>query len=188
MAKKLDFNTKEKILKSVEEIIQTDGIKDFSLRDIARKANISLGTLYYHYNSKDELVIDLASLYLDRLDKDYFSWLKRHKDDLTPDRFLDVIFYKGVKLFDRAKLHLFLLNECIGGNKKLLNKYSNLYKYWRENLNIGIKQVFPNVKDSNSFASLLMMIVDGMISQEVLKLENKVDQDKIKNLLKEFIK
>lgn len=188
MAKKLDINTKETILNAVEQLIAKEGSNNFSLRDIAHKANISLGTLYYYYKSKNNLIIDLSSLYLERLNKDYFDWLSRHKKDLSSDRFLDVIFYKGVKLFDRGKIHLFLLNECIGGNKELLSKYSKLYKTWQESLKVGIKQVFPNVKDADSFASLLMMVVDGLVVQEVLKLDKNINEIKIKELLKEFAK
>lgn len=186
MAKKLDINTKEKILKAVEHLIAKSGVNKFSLRDIAKKANISLGTLYYYYKSKNDLIIDLANLYLDEINKEYFDWLKRHKKDLTQDRFLDVIFNKGANFFNKGKIHLFLLNECIGGNKVLQNKYTNLYKTWQENLKVGVKQVFPKIKESETFASLLLMSIDGMIFQELLKLETKINEKKIKKLLKEL--
>jgi len=188
MAKKLDINTKDIILSATEHLIAKTGTNSFSLRDVASKADISLGTLYYHYKSKNDIILDLASLYLARLNEDYFAWLARHKDDLSKDRYLDVIFYKGVKLFDRGKIHLFLLNECIGGNKKLQNKYAELYRTWQENLKVGVKQVFPKIKEAETFAALLMMVVDGMIVQEVLKIEKKIDDQKIKDLLKGFEK
>lgn len=188
MARKLDINTKETILNAVEDLISKTGVNKFSLRDIAKKANISLGTLYYYYKTKDDLIIDLANLYLEAINKEYFDWLKRHKKDLTQDRFLDVIFNKGANFFNKGKIHLFLLNECIGGNKILQKKFTKLYKTWIDNLKVGIKQVFPKVKEVDVFASVLMMAIDGMIFQELLKLDTNINDVKIKQLLKELAK
>jgi len=188
MAKKLDINTKEKILKAVEHLISKTGVNNFSLRDIAKKANISLGTLYYYYDTKDKLIIDLANLYFESINKEYFDWLGRHKKDLTQDRFLDVIFNKGANFFNKGKVHLFLLNECMGGNKVLQKKYTKLYETWLDNLKVGIKQVFPKVKEVDTFASILMMSIDGMIFQELLKLDTNINEKKIKQLLKELAK
>jgi len=184
MARKLDINTKETILKAVEQLIAKSGVNKFSLRDIARKVDISLGTLYYYYKSKDDLILDLANLYFESINKEYLDWLNRHKLDLTQDRFLDVIFNKGANFFNKGKIHVFLLNECIGGNKTLQKKYTKLYKTWIDNLKIGIKQVFPKVKDIDSFTTIIMMSINGMIFQELLKLDTNTNNKKIKQLLK----
>jgi len=182
--KKIDLSTKDVILNAAEKLISKGGTNSLCLRDIAKEADISLGTLYYYYKSRHDLIMDLASLYLKTLNEEYVSWLNRHKKDLTPDRFLEVIFFKGVKLFERGKIHLFLLNECINGDKKLQSEYSKLYKTWNNNFKIGIKQVFPKVKDKDSLSNLLITVVDGMIFKEVLNLDTKVDEDEIKSLIK----
>lgn len=188
MAKKIDINTKQTILIAVEKLLKKKDTNKFSLRDIAKEAHISLGTLSYHYKTRNDLIIDLAKLYLEEINEEYFSWLKRHKKDLTSARFLDVIFDKGANFFNRGKIHIFLLNECIGGNAELQKQYTKLYKIWQDNLKIGIKQVFPKVKEKDTLASLLMMIVDGMIFQELLKLETNVNENKIKELIKRLSK
>jgi len=186
MAKKLDINTKETILKAVEQSIAKSGVNKFSLRDIAKRANISLGTLYYYYKTKDELILDVANLYFENINKEYFDWLNRHKKDLTKDRFLDVIFNKGANFFNKGKIHVFLLNECIGGNKVLQRKYTKLYRTWICNIKVGIRQVFPKIKDIDSFATIIMMTINGMIFQELLKLDTNTNDKKIKCLLKEL--
>jgi len=176
-------NTKELIINAAEGLISTSGINSFTLRDIAHHCPISLGTLYYYFKSKDEIILEIMQKHLSYLNDEYFSWLNRHKEDLEPERFLDVILYKGVKLYDRAKIHLFLLNECMG-NKKLLEKYKTLYQEWKKNIVIGTKQVFKNVKDAEAFSQLILLIIDGLIVQEVLENNDENKTEKIKNIIK----
>lgn len=182
MSKRNSTNTKDLIINVVEDLISTNGINSFTLRDVAKKCPISLGTLYYYYKTKDEIILDLIKRHLSTLNDEYFSWLDRHKNDLSPDRYLDVIFYKGVKLYNRAKIHLFLLNECIG-NKDLLEQYKLMYKKWKENLKIGTKQVFKNIKDAEAFSTLILLIIDGLVIQEVLGFSNEKEITTLKNFV-----
>lgn len=182
MSKKTQSNTKDLIINVVEDLISTSGINSFTLRDVAKKCPISLGTLYYYYKTKDEIILDLIRRHLSSLNDEYFSWLERHKDDLSPDRYLDVLFYKGVKLYDRAKIHLFLLNECIG-NETLLQQYKAMYQTWRENLKIGTNQVFKNVKDGETFSTLILLIIDGLVVQEVLGNSDDIHIESLKGLI-----
>lgn len=56
MRKKKD--TKEKILKCAKEMILTNE-EDFSMRNIARKCNITQGTIYIHFQNKGELLANI---------------------------------------------------------------------------------------------------------------------------------
>lgn len=174
---------KEKILTSVENLITSKGVNDFSLQDVADEMNISKGTLYYHYKAKDQIIVDIIKKHISELDKDYQDWLDRHKNDvITKERFLDVIFYKGVKLFNRAKLHIYIINECIRGNPILKEKYNDLWKNWQNKLKEGISQVFPDVQDKEAFSYMLMLIIDGLTIREVLEDETDLDTRLIKLL------
>jgi AcrR family transcriptional regulator len=171
----------EKIIKAVECLIAEKGVNDFSLKDVAEAMHISKGTLYYHYRTKDELILDLMEKHIKELEGDYDAWLERHKNDLiTKERFLDVIFYKGVKLFNKAKIHIYLINECMRGNPSLKEKYNGLWHEWQLKLQTGLSQVFPDVKDQKTFAYMLMLIIDGLTVQEVLEAPNVNEQDLIK--------
>ena len=48
-------NMKETILSAATDLIIKQGVKNTSLADIAKASNISKGTLYYHYSSKNLL-------------------------------------------------------------------------------------------------------------------------------------
>lgn len=184
MARKLLINTKEKILSSVEELITAKGVNSFSLRDVSKAANISLGTLYYFYKSKDDLIYELMIKHMNQFEDDYLSWLKRHQNDLTKERFLEVIFYKGTKLFNRAKMHIFIINECIKENENLKTKYNELWEKWFEHILDGVKLVFTNEKDPETLSFILMFIIDGLVIQEVLH-SKVIDVDKLINYFKQ---
>ena len=103
------------------------------------------------------------------LEDDYFAWLNKHKDELlSKERFLEIIFYKGVELFNKAKIHIYLINECASGKPHLKEEYINLRESWRSKLEVGIKQVFKEDVDEKIMSYLLMVIIDGLTIQQVL--------------------
>jgi len=169
MARPIGSKSKPIILDAVEKLIATKGVKDVSLHDIALSCGLSQGTLYYHYATKDDIIFDVIVKHIDELQGEYLEWIKRHEHDLTPERFLEVIFYKGVKLFDRAKMHIFLINECMSENETLKKKFLEKYSEWRSALLLGVKNVFAESDDPEALAYLLMLLLDGLVMQEVLQ-------------------
>ena len=113
MKKTVDM--RDNILTAVEELIATKGVNNFSLRDIAKYLYISTGSLYYHFKTKDEIILAIVDKHFEKLESDYVEWLERHKEkeDLTKERFIDIILYKGTELFNRSKIHIYLINECM---------------------------------------------------------------------------
>jgi AcrR family transcriptional regulator len=185
MAKRMKIDMRNEILKSVESLISVSGVNSISLKDIAETCNISKGTLYYYYKTKDEIIFDVIVKHVQELHTEYLDWIERHQHDLTIERFLSVILYKGVKLFNRAKLHIFLVNECIKGNDVLRNKFNELWNKWHKILQVGIKKAFKNEQESEDIAYLLMLIIDGLAIQEVLQ-NQIISEERIITLMKKI--
>lgn len=59
-------NTKEKIIAKALELFNNDGVRETTLRKIARELGISQGNLTYHYKTKDEII---EKLYFDLAEK-----------------------------------------------------------------------------------------------------------------------
>lgn len=59
-------NTKEKIIAKALELFNNDGVKETTLRKIARELGISQGNLTYHYKTKDEII---EKIYFDLAEK-----------------------------------------------------------------------------------------------------------------------
>ena len=76
-ASKKNHNMKEKILLTSIDLMTKNGINNTSLADIAREVNISKGTLYYHYSSKDDIIFDIADNHLNIISEALLDCLKK---------------------------------------------------------------------------------------------------------------
>ena len=180
MGRPIGSASKAKILSSVERLIATSGINAVSLRDIAKEAKLSLGTVSYHFASKDDVIFAVMTRHIDDMKQEYRAWLDRHQTDLTPDRFLEVIFYKGVKLFNRSRMHLFIINQCMSNNDVLRQRFIEKYKEWHEELLQGVKLAFPFSEHKNELATILLTVIDGLVVQEALQMSFAHEDDLIR--------
>ena len=64
MAKRRNDMDRGKFIATAERLILDKGANDFSLADLAKTMGISKGTLYYHYPTKDELILDIMDYLL----------------------------------------------------------------------------------------------------------------------------
>lgn len=61
MTKQEKLDTREKlILENAREIVKNDGIFEFKMSSIAKVSKLSIGTLYMHFLSKEDVIIALA--------------------------------------------------------------------------------------------------------------------------------
>ena len=59
-------NVKDLILTTTERLLEHKKLSDISLAEIAREAEISKGTLYYHYKNKNDILFDITDKYLEQ--------------------------------------------------------------------------------------------------------------------------
>lgn len=64
-----DARTATRILDVALELFTEQGYEGTSLREVAKRLNLSTPALYYHYTSKDHLLISLVGPALDRTDE-----------------------------------------------------------------------------------------------------------------------
>ncbi len=60
--------TKKRIINSGKKLIQSEGFDHVSVNEISKNAGITVGTFYYYFNSKDELLYEMMPKM-----KDYFK-------------------------------------------------------------------------------------------------------------------
>ena len=58
------METKDKILQKSFELFVGKGLTDVSIDDITKAVGVTKGAFYYHYKSKDELLVDVISKYV----------------------------------------------------------------------------------------------------------------------------
>lgn len=74
--------TRQQILEAAAELILSDGLADFSLRDVARDAGVSERTLYYHYPSRQALLDGLNGWVREQLEEKRLQGDPRDVEDL----------------------------------------------------------------------------------------------------------
>lgn len=79
-SKKLDLNTKSKILAVAKHLFAVKGIDGTSIRDISDRANVNVAAIHYHFQSKENLYHQvIRASYLEVSEKVKFLKLKNKK-------------------------------------------------------------------------------------------------------------
>ena len=83
------MGTKELILEKALKLFSEKGIKETTIRDIARAVGITEGAIYRHFRSKDQIVHDLFDIYSKELYEKLKEVIGRYED--REERFKEVI-------------------------------------------------------------------------------------------------
>ena len=184
ICRKVDFmkpnNMKENILLTATELIIKNGIKNTSLADIAKAVNISRGTLYYHYSSKDDLISDIANMHLEIITNSVLNCVQGIESENFKDQITNLIMEKISTIEDRGRIHMYIICEAITGNDSLREEIKVKYREWRNTLKSELLKI--GTKDAEALSFLLASIVDGLVIQGLLKTE-KIPFESIANFL-----
>ncbi|WP_454052030.1 TetR/AcrR family transcriptional regulator [Clostridium sp. Marseille-Q7071] len=167
----MEKSTKEIIIEKATKIIELKGVKNTSLSDISKECEISKGTLYYYYPTKDELIYDIADRHLKALTDQLVNWIETIEDESSPEEILSTVYKSILSQEFRGKLHIYLISEALMGNKKLEEYFKENYNYSKEAIIKGLKKIYK--KNDNSFyamASLISATIDGFLIQNILKI------------------
>jgi AcrR family transcriptional regulator len=176
-------NNRENILNAASQLIMEMGVSKTSLADIARAANISKGTLYYYYSSKNDLVYDIVELHLKRITDEVFENIKSYKGDNDLNSILKVLFNTFLKAETRGKLHLYLLHEAVSGNERLKEQFNVKYREWRTMITEELKDMLIDQDvDKDVFSYLVVSSLDGLIIQSLVGQED-IPVDKVTKYL-----
>lgn len=138
--------TKRKICQCADKLFREIGFNQVSVDAIVKKAEVSKGTFYVHFDSKDALIAYLILDYVCKLDLNYRSFLAPNpKNTSTYDVFLsligeisDCITHKVGYVLMKNVYRIQLDGTDITG--ALLNYSRDIYKVFQELLEMGIKR------------------------------------------------
>jgi len=74
------MGTKELILEKALKLFSEKGIKETTIRDIAKAVGITEGAIYRHFESKDQIVHDLFDMHSKELYDMLTKVIDRHED------------------------------------------------------------------------------------------------------------
>ncbi|MGL4773712.1 MAG: TetR/AcrR family transcriptional regulator [Clostridium sp.] len=111
MPKILD-NPQERILVEARKILSEHGYKNFSMRDLSKRANMALGTIYNYYDNKDSIVNSIFSTHWDCIleESEKISYLNTSLNEKLTS------IYELVEGFLKNNMELFLEINTIKRN------------------------------------------------------------------------
>lgn len=154
--------SQDKILEVAEAIISVKGVKDTSLKDIAKAVGISKGTLYYHYATKEALLYDITGRHFDEVIRRLLKMAGRKSPKLGVEELLTLMLDEVGEARQISRLHLSLLNEGLSGDEAARAKYTERYREWEKSVNSMLERLFGAEHQAHAVAaSLLLTFVEG---------------------------
>lgn len=167
--------TRELILTMAQELLEEDGFVKISSKDIARKCNVSQGTIFLHFQTKDNLLNSILSSNIEALEIELRSNCNP-KDSM--DNFL------------RSYLDILVVYE--GFLSRAYKDYSYLSESLRrniDNLETIIKNIFFDNLRNNAVKKLSIIdsfiAIDSFLSQIKCNLLDKEVYSKSNSIIRQ---
>jgi AcrR family transcriptional regulator len=61
----------KRLLDATSAMLEDNGYTDFTLQEVSKRANVSIGSIYHLFNNKQELIREVQIQFLDRIDKEH---------------------------------------------------------------------------------------------------------------------
>ncbi|OCN03735.1 hypothetical protein A4S06_05075 [Erysipelotrichaceae bacterium MTC7] len=152
------------ILRVATDLMMKQGIKETSLKDIAKTAGISKGTLYYYYSAKNDIILDIADFNLKEITEGIFENVKAND---SVETILSTIIHKVLEANQRAKLHIHLLSQAIVGDEELAKRFQSIYNQWHQQLTDILHDRLPN-HDIEAFVYIIVGSVNGLMIEKLM--------------------
>ncbi len=158
--------TRERIVECAEALFNGRGMQDTSIGDIAAAAGISKGTLFYHFKSKDDLVMEIAFAHIQRVGDRMLALLEEGRGRLEPRELVERFLREVTAATLRNTLHLYLVEEGISRNQRLREALAGKYREWQATL---LEALAPIVGDRAALLGpVLLALADGLVIQSAL--------------------
>ena len=186
MAAPRNDNVKERILETAETLMNEHGMDHISLAAIASECGISKGTLYYHYRTKEDILLDLMDRYLVGQMEDLDKWINDSSKDTSLNRILKYVIERN--FHDAGSRFQLLYQACIG-NEEIREKLLLRYRKYLELIAETIAKHHPELGEeaAHYISWLAILLTDGMIVQAELGNED-FDPDRFIRETEQFFK
>lgn len=167
--------SKKDLIKSAKECLVNNGIEKFTLRSVAELAGVTQGTIYYHFRTKEQLLLDVVQEICES------SWseiteqsnqyiiseaIKSAKSRCSYDSFFHKLFFTlVVSSFNNEKIRT-QLGELAQFENDALTK--NLVNLWSKSPIDGVSLA--------TWGILLNAIVDGLALQALIQKDFPVEK------------
>jgi AcrR family transcriptional regulator len=173
---------KSHIINTAYELFSKKNYEDVSIRLIAKKAGVSIGTIYSYFGDKREIFIEAGKLYTKYL---YDNLLIAIKNDLSPaDTIEDSIYKITRKLSELIKTHLTIHRDIYVHSMTDLGLQEGYIHNETATAESIVKLFIPRFKDKIkiSYDSTSIFIMQKIIEdfvQFLLFFKVDIDEDRV---------
>lgn len=135
---------KKEIIEAVNNMFDELDYQDISMKTISEHISIARSSLYYYYNSKEEIMLDLLKdNYLNFLEDIRLAILK--KENVINN--ITYIYLNNLRLLKIISIHLMdiethvSLDKLVNFKKNFVNSFKNLFNSFKES--------YPTLKESD---------------------------------------
>ena len=138
---KMASGIREKIIDAAWELFREKGYGETTINDIIRKADISKGTFYYYFRSKDNMLDTLSEI----LDREYEKLESRIPADMNSFEKLMLINYEVHSFIEknidyRLLAYLYSAQIIKENNSSLLDRNRFYFRFLEQIMNEGSKK------------------------------------------------
>ena len=129
---------KEEIVRAATKTFAEKGFANATVRDIAYEAEILSGSLYYYFNSKEEMVAEVLSAYLDLTVAGYRRAVEQSKDPVEAfEELIRVALHGVVQYRDEVTI---LQNDWhyVGPLKVIASRQREVEQIWLDVIEQGV--------------------------------------------------
>ncbi len=180
------------ILNAADSCLKKTGLHQLNIRDIAREAGVSLGSIHYYFESKEHILMEIFRKFIDERILKTTAATALSVDADARQKILGVIDVFIDQLgsdLSTCRIFIDLWSQIAwhGPLRGLLDAYYRLSTRWLTGLiQEGKDQGLFSVSDPEMAASQIVAVVDGLMVQINL-FGPELDMDRLKRSCKEFV-
>lgn len=163
---------REHILQVAAQLIRERGIEHTTLADIAEKAGISKGTLYYYYPAKGNLIFDIADRHMSNMTNRIFRWLESSGGGQSRRTIFRMVLDTVMHSRSRGQMHVYLIQEALTENPSLRIRFVEEYGRWRSIIAEGLERIYQDDREYQGMAQVLLTTMDGLVLQRLVGVES----------------
>ena len=160
-------DSKARIVASAQQCFSERSVDKTTLSDVAKRAGISKGTLYYYYPTKNDLVFDIAGIHMTQITEKVFALMESGDENPTWKEVIQTLFEVLLSSKTRSRLHLYLINESLCGSPALRERLETMYTQWFHLVGEGYRHMAQGPPFPDGLAQLMVAVLDGLVIQSV---------------------
>jgi len=160
--------TRNKVMVAAVEVLSVQGIGAFSIRQVAKSAGISIGTIYEYYPSKQALLFWVVEQRFNRRLKVFDSILTKENMDKSLKHVIDCYLtaLREADLYSRLDLEVRTAEDRDDGLRKhtarykeeLTKRYIKIWKHFGSKQKIGRLKLIANYSHELDLASMRLQL------------------------------